>query len=106
MLCYVSMNLKAKAFIIGSTWDLAFTRNILVMSVVFMYTGIVLSFWSSVYPTCIASTLKLSTNNNNTSAEINTKGILALNAILQGIGQASGIFGILGKFFDNFIIKI
>lgn len=83
--------------VLRSTWDLAFTRNILVMSVVFMYTGIVLSFWSSVYPTCIASTLKLSTNNNNTSAEINTKGILALNAILQGIGQASAglLFGIL-----------
>uniref|UniRef100_A0A914Q795 UNC93-like protein MFSD11 n=1 Tax=Panagrolaimus davidi TaxID=227884 RepID=A0A914Q795_9BILA len=56
-----------------------------------MYTGIELSFWSSIYPSCISFTKALGTN---------TKKFIAYNAIAQGLGQfASGfLFGFLGDY--------
>lgn len=49
----------------------------LLLIVVFAYTGIELSFWSSVYPTCIS----------NTKALGNPKTLAALTTIAMGIGQ-------------------
>jgi hypothetical protein len=53
-------------------------------SLVFMYTGIVLSFWSSIYPTSIVNTELFQVNQG-----IDPKVLLALNAITQGLGQTS-----------------
>lgn len=53
----------------------------LFLIVAFMYTGIELSFWSGIYPSSIGFTEKLHSN---------TKIIVALNAITQGLGQATG----------------
>lgn len=62
----------------------------LLLILAFAYTGIELSFWSGIYPTCIGNTKILG---------YNTKSLLALNAISQGCGQfVSGlIFGILSS---------
>jgi hypothetical protein len=72
-----------------TTFKLLQTKEMLLMTVVFMYTGVELSFWSSIYPTCIANTNKLGA----------TKSLLALNAIAQGLGQAASgfLFGILSS---------
>lgn len=51
----------------------------LLLTIVFAYTGVELSFWSGIYPTCISHTLKLASN---------TKVVMAINAITQGAGQA------------------
>jgi len=53
-------------------------------SLVFMYTGVVLSFWSSIYATSIVNTGQFQINQG-----IDPKVLLALNAILQGLGQIS-----------------
>ena len=50
-----------------------------------MYTGIVVSFWSSIYPTSIANTELFQLNQG-----VDPKILLALNAIIQGVGQSSG----------------
>lgn len=64
-----------------STLNLCRTKQMLLLIVAFMYTGIELSFWSGIYPSCIAFTENLAEN---------TKQIVALNAVTQGIGQAAG----------------
>jgi len=76
--------------LLKSTLKLCTTKRMLLLIVAFAYTGIELSFWSGIYPTCIASTLQLASN---------TKKIVALNAITQGIGQATGgfLFGMLSS---------
>jgi len=68
---------------------LASSRQMILMSVVFMHTGVVLSFWSSIYSVCIVATKKLAEN---------TKILMALNEIALGVGQATAgyIFGIAG----------
>ncbi|CAD5234484.1 unnamed protein product [Bursaphelenchus xylophilus] len=65
-------------------------KQMLMLILVFIYTGISLSFWGSIYPTCIGFTILLGEN---------TKRLIALNAMAEGLGQASGgfIFGILGS---------
>uniref|UniRef100_A0AC35GKN3 UNC93-like protein MFSD11 n=1 Tax=Panagrolaimus sp. PS1159 TaxID=55785 RepID=A0AC35GKN3_9BILA len=74
-----------------STFKLLATKRMLFLSIAFMYTGIELSFWSSIYPSCISYTKALGTN---------TKKFIAFNAIAQGLGQfASGfLFGFLGDY--------
>lgn len=54
----------------------------LIISVAFMHSGIVLSFWSGIYPTCISFTRKLGGN---------TTSLLAMNVFFEGLGQAIGI---------------
>uniref|UniRef100_A0A914YQ69 UNC93-like protein MFSD11 n=1 Tax=Panagrolaimus superbus TaxID=310955 RepID=A0A914YQ69_9BILA len=61
-----------------STFKLLATKRMMFLSIAFMYTGIELSFWSSIYPTCISYTKDLGTN---------TKKFIAFNAIAQGMGQ-------------------
>lgn len=64
----------------------------LLLIVVFAYTGIELSFWSSVYPTCIA----------NTKALGNPKTLAAITTIAMGIGQ--GICNLIfNKGFYKFV---
>lgn len=70
-----------KAFsCLEGTLKLSITRRMLFLIVAFAYTGIELSFWSGVYPTCISHTKSLN---------YNTKKLLAFNAITQGLGQAT-----------------
>jgi len=76
--------------VIMSTLTLAKTTPMILLSVASAYTGVELSFWSGIYPTCIMSTSRLGSN---------TGSLLALNAITQGAGQASSgfLFGILSS---------
>lgn len=80
MNCFFSFKLT-NVFNLESTLKLCTTKRMLLLIVAFMYTGIELSFWSGIYPTCISFTEKLAPN---------TKIIVALNAITQGLGQATG----------------
>ncbi|KAI1692798.1 ion channel regulatory protein UNC-93 domain-containing protein [Ditylenchus destructor] len=62
-----------------STLKLATSKRMLVLAVCLAYTGLQLSFWSGIYPTCISFTQKLGSN---------TKGLIALNLIAQGVAEA------------------
>ena len=66
-----------------STYRLSITKRMIFLAIAFGYTGIGLSFWTGIYPTSISFTEKLASN---------TKAILALNAIAQGLGQMTGQF--------------
>uniref|UniRef100_A0A1I7YHP5 UNC93-like protein MFSD11 n=1 Tax=Steinernema glaseri TaxID=37863 RepID=A0A1I7YHP5_9BILA len=72
-----------------ATFKLMFKPEMLFLSMVFIYTGIELSFWSGIYPTSISFTKKLGKNTN---------ALLGLNAMAQGLGHFTGglLFGILG----------
>ncbi|KAK0405416.1 hypothetical protein QR680_017981 [Steinernema hermaphroditum] len=72
-----------------STFKLMITPEMILMAFVFIYTGVELSFWSGIYPTCISFTKKFGTNTN---------ALLGLNAMAQGLGHFTGglFFGILG----------
>ncbi|CAB3407891.1 unnamed protein product [Caenorhabditis bovis] len=76
--------------LISGTFKLMTTKKMLLLSVVFSYTGIELSFWSAIYPTCISFTRRLGTNTNF---------LLALNMITSGCGQVTAglLFGVLGE---------
>ncbi|KAI1707984.1 ion channel regulatory protein UNC-93 domain-containing protein [Ditylenchus destructor] len=73
-----------------STIKLVATKRVLVMVMVFAYTGVELAFWSSIYANTINNTKRLG---------MNTKTLTALNALALGFGQAiSGfLFGILSS---------
>ncbi|KAI1721802.1 UNC93-like protein MFSD11 [Ditylenchus destructor] len=75
--------------VMKSTLYLLTTKRMWLLTISFIYAGIMLSFWSGIYPTCVASTQKLGGN---------TRILLALNTICLGLGQvASGLlFGLLG----------
>lgn len=51
-------------------------------SVAFAYSGIELSFWSGIYPSCVAFTKKLETD---------TTTLLALTVLFVGLGHSAGI---------------
>jgi len=65
------------------------TREMLLLSVTFLYTGLQLSFWSAVYPTSVGFT--------NTFGA-NRKALATLCSIFVAVGEVSGgaIFGFLG----------
>jgi MFS family permease len=65
----------------ASTFRLMATKEMLLLSVTFMNSGIEQSFWAGIYSTCIAFTTKLGENANE---------LLAFNSIAIGIGQISG----------------
>ncbi|GMT32974.1 hypothetical protein PFISCL1PPCAC_24271 [Pristionchus fissidentatus] len=81
---------KDYAQLIVSTFKLMPNRNMLFLAIVFAYTGIEQSFWTGIYPSCISFTKQLGGNTNS---------LVALNAILSGLGQciAGGLFGVLGS---------
>jgi hypothetical protein len=57
------------------------TKDMMLLSVVFMYSGIELSFWSGIYSTCLSFTKKFGENTNV---------LLAFNAMALGVGQILG----------------
>ncbi|XP_044269343.1 UNC93-like protein MFSD11 [Tribolium madens] len=68
---------------------LFFTKDMLLLSITFFYTGIELGFFSGVYSSCIGFTQKFS----------NPKELVGLSGILIGLGEVLGgaAFGILGS---------
>ncbi|XP_042877916.1 UNC93-like protein MFSD11 isoform X2 [Penaeus japonicus] len=70
------------------SFELFKTRDMLLLSVTFFYTGLVLSFYSGVYSNSVASTLRFSDPNR----------LVGLSGMCIGIGEISGgaVFGIFG----------
>jgi len=79
---------------IFSFFRLLFTRNMLLLSVAFAYSGIIVSFWTGIFPTSISFTLQLGATHKLTS----------LNTMVTGVGQIIGgtMFGIMGERFRRF----
>ncbi|PAV55866.1 hypothetical protein WR25_24953 [Diploscapter pachys] len=75
--------------LLGSTFRMLITQEMLLLAVVFAYTGIEQSYWTGIYPTCISFTQQLGNHTNS---------YLALNSVASGLGQmiAGLIIGILG----------
>ncbi|XP_047485284.1 UNC93-like protein MFSD11 [Penaeus chinensis] len=71
------------------SFELFRTRDMLLLSVTFFYTGIELSFFSGVYSTCVGSTLRFSDPNR----------LVGISGMCIGIGEilGGGIFGIFGS---------
>ncbi|KAL8565105.1 hypothetical protein ACOMHN_005308 [Nucella lapillus] len=66
------------------------TKEMLLLSVPFAYTGLGLTFFSSVYGTCIAQNIHFGDNR---------KGLLGISGMLIGAGEilGGGAFGLFGK---------
>lgn len=64
--------------------------NMLLLTVVFFYSGIELCFFSGIYGTCLANTNQF---------EPNAKALLGLNGIFIGVGEIIGgtLFGLIGS---------
>ncbi|KAF7627236.1 hypothetical protein Mgra_00009470, partial [Meloidogyne graminicola] len=65
---------------IQSIFRIAKTPKMVALGIVFANTGILLSFWSSVFPTSIINTLVL-------QSQFSPKVLIALNGIVKGAGQ-------------------
>ena len=65
------------------------TADMLMLTLYFYYTGMLLSFWSVVYGTSLSRTLKFD----------DPKGMVGLHGIFVGVGEILGgaIFGIFGS---------
>ncbi|KAI6216802.1 UNC93-like protein MFSD11 [Aphelenchoides fujianensis] len=76
--------------LLKSSFRLLSTEAIVFLMITSAYSGIVLSFWSGIFPSCIGFTRRLHEN---------TRMIVAFNAIFTGVGQATGgfLFGILSS---------
>uniref|UniRef100_A0AC35TT84 UNC93-like protein MFSD11 n=1 Tax=Rhabditophanes sp. KR3021 TaxID=114890 RepID=A0AC35TT84_9BILA len=83
------LKVSQKEVILGA-FKLMATRRMGFLILAFAYTGVELSFWSGIYPTCISFTKKLGSN---------THTLVAFNAMAQGVGQICGglLFGILSS---------
>ncbi|KAI6232033.1 UNC93-like protein MFSD11 [Aphelenchoides besseyi] len=77
-----------------STFQLAFSKRMGLFMFVFLFSGMEESFNSTIFSTCIAFTTRLTEN---------THQVLAINVIVQGLGQVSGsfVFGIFKNKFSN-----
>jgi len=75
--------------ILKSSWNLFWTKQMLMLSVTFFYTGLLLSFWSGVFGPSIANTKAFGSNANSYNG---------LHGIFVGVGEILGglCFGILG----------
>jgi len=74
----------------ATTFKLLKTLPMLLLAVVFIFTGFALTFWSGVYGTCLSFTEAFGES---------SKALLAINIIFLGLGEivGGGLFGILGK---------
>ena len=66
------------------------TKEMLLLSVTFFYTGLELTFFSGVYSTCVGATKALGSDSDR---------LVGLTGIFIGVGEilGGGLFGILGK---------
>ncbi|CAM9697932.1 unnamed protein product [Bubo scandiacus] len=69
---------------------LSFTKEILLLSVTTAYTGLVLTFFSGVYGTCIGAVNRFGSEE---------KSLIGLSGIFTGVGEilGGGLFGLLSK---------
>ncbi|XP_066250469.1 UNC93-like protein MFSD11 [Euwallacea similis] len=79
---------KAKLALKGAV-RLFFNRNMMLLCLTFVYTGLELGFWSGVYGSCIGSSDVLP----------NSKQLMGISGIFIGLGEviAGAAFGILGS---------
>ncbi|XP_065119349.1 UNC93-like protein MFSD11 [Paramisgurnus dabryanus] len=70
--------------------QLAMTKEMLLLSIPFAYSGLELTFYSGVYGTCLGAMSQFGDN---------AKGLIGLSGILIGVGEilGGGLFGILDK---------
>uniref|UniRef100_A0A5S6QJ68 UNC93-like protein MFSD11 n=1 Tax=Trichuris muris TaxID=70415 RepID=A0A5S6QJ68_TRIMR len=66
-----------------NTLKLLGSSKMLLLCIVFLYSGMLLTFWSGVYGTCISFTSQFATP---------TKLLLAWNVVFVGLGETSGAF--------------
>ncbi len=71
-------------------WKLFITPDMLLLSVLFFYTGLELTFWSGVYGPSIGSTLAFG---------VAAKSLVGMHGIFVGVGESLGglVFGIFGS---------
>lgn len=75
---------------LGDSMRLLMTKDMLLLSTLFMFIGLHVSFYSGVYSSCIAFTKSLGTNTNQ---------LLGYTGILVGVGEVTGglLCSVLGK---------
>jgi len=80
---------ESPAAALRSSWKLFMTKDMLMLSVTFLYTGLQLSIWSGVYPTCVGFT--------NTFGD-NRKALATICMIFIAAGEVLGgaVFGFFG----------
>lgn len=64
-----------------STFKLLKTRRMLILPITFIYVGIEISFYSSIFPAAISFTKKISSNSET---------IMSFGVIAEGLGEATG----------------
>ncbi|KRZ54952.1 UNC93-like protein MFSD11 [Trichinella nativa] len=80
---------------IVQTFKLLQSGNMICLVVVFLYSGILLTFWSGVYGTCLTFTRQFT---------VSTKVLLALNVIFVGLGESLGsglVFGLITSTIES-----
>lgn len=72
-----------------SSIKLFFSKDMLLLSICFVYTGLELTFFSGVYGTCVGNTLYFH----------ESKRLIGLSGVFIGVGEilGGGLFGIFGK---------
>jgi len=85
----ISVTNESPASALRNSFKLFMTKDMMMLSVTFFYTGLQLSIWSGVYPTCVGFT--------NTFGE-NRKALATICMIFIAAGEVLGgaIFGFLG----------
>jgi hypothetical protein len=73
---------------------MAITRDMGMLAIVFIYTGIVMTFWTGMYSTCIGFTSKFGPGKN---------AMLAYNSLLLGAGEILGRNGHSPQIFHESI---
>lgn len=71
------------------------TRDMVILSVTFFYTGLELTFYSGVYSTCVGATKQFGDDADK---------LVGLVGIMIGVGEIAGgmIFGIFGSYFKKY----
>ncbi|XP_074649496.1 UNC93-like protein MFSD11 isoform X2 [Tubulanus polymorphus] len=77
------------------SFHLFITREMLLLSVTFGFTGLSLTFFSGVYGTCVGHSQKFGTD---------AKGLIGICGIFIGVGEILGgaLFGLFGKWIKRF----
>uniref|UniRef100_H2YJY7 UNC93-like protein MFSD11 n=1 Tax=Ciona savignyi TaxID=51511 RepID=H2YJY7_CIOSA len=72
------------------SWKLFLTRDMMILSITFFYTGLELTFFSGVYSTCVGATERFGEDSDK---------LVGLTGIMIGVGEILGgaLFGIFGK---------
>ncbi|KAK7507828.1 hypothetical protein BaRGS_00000793 [Batillaria attramentaria] len=79
------------------SFQLLKTQEMLILSVVFAFTGLELTFFSGVYGTCLAQNEHF--NDDSLPTGMSRKGLIGISGMLIGAGEilGGGLFGLLGK---------